>query len=156
MESNNPYAPPKAAVEDVSGGEHPPRPPEVTKALQLLWAAVAVSFVSGAINAFTMETPGMPKSMYVGFMVFGWVVGILIVWWIFSSIGKGKNWARIVQLVFFILSILGLMMTYSMPQKVSGIVWALYAVQMGLNLWAVILLFAGRGGEWFREMKNWI
>ena len=156
MEANNPYAPPKAAVGDVSSGAEPPRPEPVSRALKLLWAAVAVSFVSGIINAYLTETPGVPKAMFAGMMVVGWVVGLVIIWWILSSIGKGKNWARIVQLVFFIFGILGVLMVFAMPQQVPGVVWALYAVQMGLNTWGVILLFSGPANAWFREMKEWL
>ena len=156
METQNPYAPPKAAVDDVASGAQPPRPPQVTRAVQLLWAAVVVSFISGIINAIQTETPGVPQAMYIGFMLVGWVVGFLIIWWILSSIAKGKNWARIVQLVFFIFGILGVLMVFAMPQPISAIVWVLYAVQMGLNLYGIILLFGAASNAWFREMKEWL
>jgi hypothetical protein len=155
MEANNPYAPPKAAVDDVSSGTEPPRPPQVTRSVRLMWAAVAVSFVSGIVNAKLTETPGIPKAMYVGFLITGWVVGFLIIWWILSSIAKGKNWARIVQLVLFLFGIFGMLMVFAMPQQVSGAIWALYAIQMGLNVWGMILLFSGPANAWFREMKEW-
>lgn len=155
-ERQNPYAPPKAVVEDVTSGEQPPRPLQVSRALQLLWAAVAVSFISGIINAYVTEAPGVPKSMYIGFMIFGWVVGFLIIWWVLSSIAKGKNWARIVQLVFFLFGIFGMLMVFAMPQPVSAIIWVLYAIQMGLNLYGIILLFGGVSNAWFREMKEWL
>jgi hypothetical protein len=156
MESKNPYAPPKAVVDDVSSGTEPPRPANVSRAMQLLWAAVAISFVSGILNAYLTETPNVPKSMYVGFLLFGWVVGFLIVWWILSSIGKGKNWARIVQLVLFLFGIFGMLMVFAMPQKVSAVIWVLYAIQMGLNLWGMVLLFSAPANAWFREMKEWL
>jgi hypothetical protein len=155
MESKNPYAPPKAVVDDVSSGTEPSRPASVSRAMQLLWAAVAISFVSGILNAYLTETPNVPKSMYVGFLLFGWVVGFLIVWWILSSIGKGKNWARIVQLVLFLFGIFGMLMVFAMPQKVSAVIWVLYAIQMGLNLWGMVLLFSAPANAWFREMKEW-
>jgi hypothetical protein len=156
MEAKNPYAPPKAVVGDVASGAEPPRPEQVTRALKLLWAAVAVSFVSGIINAYLTETPGVPKAMFAGFMVFGWIVGLAIIWWILSSIGKGKNWARIVQLVFFIFGILGVVMVFAMPQQVPGVIWAFYVIQMGLNVWGIILLYSGPSNAWFREMKEWL
>lgn len=156
METKNPYAPPKAAVEDVSSGEQPPRPPQVTRAVQVLWAAVAVSFVSGILNAYLTVMPEAGQPLSLGFMLVGWVIGFAIIWWILSSIAKGKNWARIVQLVFFVLGILGVLMVFSMPQQVPVIVWVLYAVQMGLNLYGIILLFGGASNAWFREMKEWV
>jgi hypothetical protein len=156
MEANNPYAPPKAAVGDVAGGAEPPRPEQVTRAVKLLWAAVAVSFVSGFLNAYLTVTPDVPQGMFLGFMLFGWVVGFAIVWWILSSIAKGKNWARIVQLVFFIFGIFGVLMVFAMPQQVPGVIWALYAIQMALNVWGVILLFSGPANAWYREMKEWL
>jgi hypothetical protein len=155
MEANNPYAPPKAAVNDVSSGVEPPRPPQVNRALQLLWTAVAVSFGSGILNAYLTETPDVPRGMYVAFMIVGWVVGFLITWWLLSSIGKGKNWARIVELVLFLFGILGILMVFRMPQEVSPVIWVLYAVQMGLNVWGFVLLFSAPANGWFREMKEW-
>jgi hypothetical protein len=156
MEANNPYAPPKAVVGDVSGATEPPRPATVTRAVQRLWAAVAVSFVSGILNAFLTDTPGVPRGLYLGTLVVGWAVGFLIVWWILSSIGKGKNWARIVQLVLFVFGILGMLMVFRMPQQVSAVIWAFYAVQMALNLWGMVLLFSAPSNAWFREMKDWV
>lgn len=156
MESKNPYAPPKATVEDVSSGAEPPRPAAVTRALQLLWAAVAVSFVSGILNAFLTETPDVPRGLYLGFMIFGWVAGFLIIWWILTSIARGKNWARIVQLVLFLFGIVGVLMVFAMPQEVPAAIWVLYAIQMALNLWGMILLFSPPANAWFREMKEWI
>ena len=156
MESKNPYAPPQAVVEDVSSGAEPPRPAAVTRAVQLLWSAVVVSVVSGILNAFLTETPGIPRGMYLGFIVFGWVVSFLIIWWILTSIAKGKNWARIVQLVLFVFGILGMLMVFAMPQEVPAAIWVLYAIQMALNLWGMILLFSGPANAWFREMKEWL
>lgn len=156
MESKNPYAPPQAVVEDVSSGVEPPRPAAVTRAVQLLWSAVVVSVVSGILNAFLTETPGIPRGMYLGFIVFGWVVSFLIIWWILTSIAKGKNWARIVQLVLFVFGILGMLMVFAMPQEVPAAIWVLYAIQMALNLWGMILLFSGPANAWFREMKEWL
>jgi hypothetical protein len=156
MEAKNPYAPPKAVVADASSATEPARPAAVTRAVQLLWAAVAVSFVSGILNAYLTETPGVSRALYLGSLVIGWSVGFLIVWWILSSIGKGKNWARIVQLVLFVFGILGVLMVFRMPQEVSAIIWLLYAVQMGLNLWGMILLFSAPANAWFREMKGWV
>ena len=155
MEANNPYAPPKAAVDDVSSGAEPPRPAQVNRALQLMWAAVAVSFVSGILNAYLTEVPNVPRGMYVGFLIVGWVVGFLIIWWILGSIGKGKNWARIVQLVLFLFGIFGMLSVFAMPQEVSPIIWVLYAIQMGLNVWGIVLVFSAPANAWFREMKEW-
>lgn len=156
MEANNPYAPPKAAVEDVASGEQPPRPAQVTRAVQLFWAAVAVSLVSGVLNAYLLETPGFSRGAYAIMMVIGWIVVGAIVWWILSSIGKGKNWARIVQLVLVMFGILGMLTAFTMPQVIPGVVRVLYAVQVGLNLWGILLVFSGPANAWFREMKDWL
>jgi hypothetical protein len=156
MESNNPYAPPKAVVDDVSSGSEPPRPAQVTRALQLLWAGIGIAFFSGILNLVLTDNPEMSKAALIGMTVVTWTIGFLIMWWILSSIGKGKNWARIVELVFFVLGILGVLMTLAMPQKVSGIIWVLYAIQMSLNTWGMVLLFSGPANAWFREMKEWL
>jgi hypothetical protein len=155
MESNNPYAPPKAVVDDVSSGNAPPRPLPVTNAVKLLWAAAAVSVVSGMLNFYLMDTPTIPRSLMVA-LTFAYVIGFLIVWWILSSIGKGKNWARIVELVFFIIGLLGVGMSAIGPQEVPGVVWVLYAIQMGMTLWAIIQLYSAPANRWFQEMKAWV
>jgi len=156
MESSNPYAPPKAVVDDVSSGTEPPRPAQVTRSLQLFWTAIGIGFISAILNYLLADTPGMSKAALIGTTLITWAIGFLIMWWILSSIGKGKNWARIVQLVLFILGILGMLMVFAMPQQVSGIIWVLYAVQMSLNVWGMILLFSGPANAWFREMKDWL
>jgi hypothetical protein len=155
MESKNPYAPPKAVVDDVSSGAAPPRPAQVTRALQLFWTSIAIGFLSGILNLLLTDQPGMSKAALIGSTVIAWSIGFLITWWILSSIGKGKNWARIVQVVFFIIGILGILMVFTMPQKISAIIWVLYAIQMSLNVWGMTLLFSSPSNAWFREMKDW-
>lgn len=158
MESKNPYAPPKAVVEDVSSAAEPPRPPQVAQAVKLLWAGVVIGFLSGFVNLMTTDTPEMPmpRSAQLIAIAISWSIALLVLWWILSSIGKGKNWARIVQLILFLGGLLGLTATFAVPHQVSGFVWSAAALQTGINIWGLILLFSGPSNAWFREMKEWL
>jgi hypothetical protein len=153
METNNPYAPPKTAVDDVSSGVAPPRPPEVTRAVQLCWIAVALGFIAAIVRAVQMPIDGLSGTTLIVMTALSWTVGLLIVWWILSSIGKGRNWARIVQLVLVIFGLLGSVMLFVTP-ALTVILYVCYAVQMALNVWGIVLLFSAPANAWFRAMKE--
>jgi hypothetical protein len=124
----------------------------------LLWASVVIGFVAGIVNLVATDRPVTNYrggSVHDIALLISWSIALLIIWWILSSIRKGKNWARIVQVVFFVLGILSVLMVLVMPQRISGIVWMVYAVQMSLNVWGMILLFSTPANAWFRDMKEW-
>jgi hypothetical protein len=155
---SNRYAPPKAAVDDVTSGAQPERPPQVTRAVRLLWLTLALSFAGSIVSMVFAPASEMPQSLLIGWLAVGWLVGLLIAWWLLSSLGKGKNWARIVQLVFFVFSVLSSTVMFATPEAaaaVTPLAWLLYAIQMALNLWGIILLFSSVANSWFRAMKDW-
>jgi hypothetical protein len=126
------------------------RPTQITTAI---WLA-AISYVMGLVVVlFSWDYYSRLQTMgaFLGSQLFS----LFILIWIYYKIYVGRNWARIVLLVF---SVIGVLMT------VNGAVMDLLAaaptiakVQMfvGLGLSGVILwlLFFSPGRHWFRRSK---
>jgi hypothetical protein len=80
-------------------------------------------------------------------------LGLLIMWWFNGMILKGKNWARILQLLGVVGAPLTAYLVLASPVYASDRIlplvglcasWPLYA-------WACWLVFTSPGKEWFRK-----
>lgn len=74
-------------------------------------------------------------------------------WLIIYMIGKGKNWARIISLVGFILGMpfVILLLAFSAPNPIYGF---LGLGQMVLPLIALIFLFQKSSSDWFKDIQT--
>ncbi len=146
----NPYAAPVAPVADPSMPEPANRPPEVTRAVQLIWISIGL----GILGLFLT-----PKEM-----PFGWV-GISIValltiaiWaWIITKIARGRNWARITYLVLIALGYASMAFTWQVQVvalKASPLSAILTIVEAVIAVYAIYLLFCGPANAWFRRAKG--
>lgn len=97
--NNHRYAPPVAEVDDIADNARSPRPTQVVWAVRLLWATTLLS-----IPEFYFEAV---RARSIGAMVTGFAIEAVMTafaCYLYVSIYRGKNWARIVTLIFTVLS----------------------------------------------------
>lgn len=152
-EPHNPYAPPRAEVGSGVVAAPIPRPRSVTIALVLL----AVYVVLGILRLVALVRP-MNEAMISALYFLGQVAVVAIHVWVWIAIARGRNWARIVLLVFTLLAIARLAIQLWGWQSLPGGVHMVldpYALAVGLIpvlliIVACILLFVP-GRRWFEN-----
>jgi uncharacterized membrane protein len=147
--SENPYAPPKARVEDVLP---PPvekiRPRQIVIAVQL----AALSCVLGiAVIAVSWDyySKLQPLSVTIASQLFS----LALSFWLYYKIYVGRNWARITLLV---LAVFGAFIVFNqifmnLIAAAPLLVKAQILLGFGINLVILALLFLPPGRTWFRK-----
>ncbi|MFP4402973.1 MAG: hypothetical protein ACOC3X_00320 [Nanoarchaeota archaeon] len=134
------------------------RPNKVSIAVKLLWITIVVGIIRSIIELpNTLEVlieQGFYFGLAIGFVIFTAFISLAIISFFIYMIGKGKNWARIIFLVLFIIgipfSILPLVQSL-MANPISGII----AIgQTILQIVALVLLFQKSSSDWFKLMKT--
>jgi hypothetical protein len=143
--SENPYAAPKAPVSDIESNEPMTRPRQVVWAIQLLVANYVFGIAMVIVNFSYYENLGSITAFLIG-----QVIGAMIGAWIYYKIWQGRNWARIVLLVFSLLGIIGwvigrrIMETMPTGMRVTSVIGWIISIVV---IW---LLFFSPGRAWFR------
>jgi hypothetical protein len=147
---SNPYAPPKALVTDSQVEAEPihQRPTTVRVAVWLLWVTLAVSVVSSAVRIKGATVPAA-MNYALGLLIFNAVLSI----WLYLKIAAGRNWARIVWMVWFLL---GATLTAAMFLTVlKQYSWnALARIQGLLQIVVFVLLLTPSAARWFKRKRN--
>ncbi len=147
--AGNPYRAPQARLIDVPspGEERGPRPGQVAIAVGLLWLTLLIQ--AGALTFLWRLFRLFPPFMFV-------VAGVITAIWALTAflvamIERGHNWARITYLVAFLIglpfSALSILANFDQAPMV-GIVAVV--AQILLQIAAVVMLFTGPSGAWFR------
>ena len=146
MTNANRYAPPTAAVADF---QPVPllrtRPKHVRVAVALLWVSFALGVPAWALSA--MRDPENSLGTFT--------VVFTLLMFAFSAllnvmIYRGKNWARIVTLIFGLLGVLFSLVLLVMPNPPSAIENAITFLGLVLDFIALYLLFTKPGAMWFK------
>src|SRR5688500_15920995 len=104
MSRENPYAPPKSVVADVEPEQRlMERPPQIMMAI---WLG-AIGYGLGLIVVL-LSWDYYSRLQTIGGFFWSQLFSLLILFWIYYKIYVGRNWARIVLLVF---SVIGVLMT---------------------------------------------
>jgi len=152
--SHNPYSPPSAVVADVDAPLSLERPRPVIMGVRMLWLSLVVGLPGAIYNLVKMDSPAISKAVLIVFTLVCWAIGFLVFYWIVNSVWKGKNWARIVQLVFIVIGLLFAGIAVPIVFKTGTIMGITYVLQTTLNLAAVTLFFVPLSNAWFRAIKN--
>jgi hypothetical protein len=146
----DPYTPPKAAVSDLElDRDTRAKPKEVKIALSLIWASIGIGLINSVFD------PTL-RSVFATTPLFAWItllltVGITVLLIVF--LGRGKNWARIVFLVFFILG--AILMLFEL-QNTFQTWWPTAVVnvaQAAMQALALYLVFTVPGSHWYRRRR---
>ena len=136
-------------------------PENVKKAIKCIWAAFAVSVISWTVALFGPTPPDAPSGMaYFDISKENYVLlklALFIVFWIpvycllLKQVAKGKNWARILFLIYGAIqlpqSILNFLAYTDITTRLlsGGFNTAYY----GLYGYGLYLLFTAPGKDWF-------
>lgn len=122
------------------------RPAQVLHAVRLLYVSLGIGLLQIYIKAPVMTSiHGSDRLMFLVPLV------ALTVILFFMLIGQGTNWARMLLLISYSLEVLALPGRMADSFQVSVLSGALCAIQAGLQLWALILLFQNASSVWFRQ-----
>lgn len=144
--NDSPYAPPVAHVEDAPVHLGPP-PRQVKLALALLWTTLALAVPLLAVQHHRADAFSVGS---IGFSVA--LLGAAAA--LFVRMRRGRNWARIVYLLFVLLS--GYVCTQVaepfgptvLEQATNALSWLLTAIAIGL------LFIPQPSRHWFRSARR--
>jgi hypothetical protein len=151
----NLYAPPAAPVADPveAPEDRGRRPIEVTWAVRLLWASLAVGVV-GQLWQYLLRLP----FGYLIILLVALAIRCVISVWVLYRIANGRNWARLVLLAILLLGL-----------AYIGYNWRVYAAIFNgtlnealvstitktiLDIGATGLLFTPAANRWFRPSRT--
>lgn len=143
--TGNPYAPPVAAVDEIAEEAGTLRPTQVVWAVRLLWASTVLS-----IPEFYFEAMRAPSA---GHMIVGLVFELALTafaCYLYVCINRGRNWARIVTLVFAVLSTAMALFALNVP-SLSTYDRIFTAINTVSDIVCMCLLFAPASSAWFRN-----
>ncbi len=145
MPSENPYRPPESDV-NVAAQQRGPRPPQVTRAVWLLWASIALGIP--ILGVQESQGDGLSMGTLVFVLVF---VGIGV--WLVQQISKGTNWARHVYCGLFMLSVILVFAEATEMMQRSVIEFVLNMLNLGMDGLAMLWLYTGVGAAWFKRSE---
>lgn len=149
----NPYSPPEAPVED-RAPEQPPRerPKQILWASWLLWSSMfwgLASLVFSEEIGIAVEVLEGEAFRGVRLLLLLVLVGSFTIYlWLIDRMRAGKNWARILLLVFLVAGLAGELTPGDYEATAAYIGTRL--VDIVLQVSAMMLMFTKPGSEWFR------
>jgi len=124
------------------------RPPRVGTAVILLYITLGIGVLRSIMGASMYTEVASPAFVtLITFFVLG-VMGFFI-----FMIGKGRNWARITFLVFFIISIPFAALPLMQSVGANPISGRIGIIQIIIHIVALVFLFQKLSSDWFRDMK---
>ncbi len=128
-----------------TNSNRPERPKKVQNAVTILYVTLGIGIVRAV-----MEASANAEMAGVGFLMFVTLVVFAVMVFLIAMIGRGRNWARITLLVFFLLglplSILPLIRSFT-NSPISGV---LGLAQVILQIVAIVFLFQQDASAWFK------
>ena len=128
-----------------TNSNRPERPKKVQNAVTILYVTLGIGIVRTV-----MEASANVEMAGVGFFIVVTLVTFAFGVFLFAMIGRGRNWARITLLVFFLLglplSILPLIRSFTIS-PISGV---LGLAQVILQIVAIVFLFQQDASAWFK------
>jgi len=143
--NNNRYAPPAAEVGDMDDEARPPRPMQVVWAVRLLWATTLLSIPEFYFEAMRARST---VAMFTGLFLESAMTAFGC--YLYVSIYQGRNWARVVTLIFTVLGTAMVVFGPALPNRLSHeqlFMW----VNTVSDIVCMVLLFTSPGSRWFKN-----
>ena len=122
------------------------KPQPVITAVNLLWASLAVGLVKMLMDFSNLSS--MAPAAFTNFIL---IFTFALIAFLIFKISAGRDWARITFLVMFIIGILPALPIVLGELSRSAVVGVLSVAQIGLQVYALFLLFTRPGSSWFRK-----
>jgi hypothetical protein len=125
-------------------------------AIRLLWGSLVLGALGSALNwDFTLSQ--MPPDFPMNKDLFGFLVILFtftIMAWMVFKISSGRNWARILFLVMFMIGVPLSIPSLTISYHYSKAVFLITIINSGLQLMVVYFLFSKAGNAWFKAQKE--
>ena len=122
------------------------KPQLVVTAIFLLWASLAIGVVKMLLDFSYLS--GVASAAFTNFIL---IFTFVLIAFLISKISVGRNWARITFLFIFIIGVLPILPIVLGEFSRSAVVGALSVAQIGLQVYALFLLFTLPCSSWFRK-----
>lgn len=148
--NENPYAPPKAVVSDVAEDERQKtRPPQIALVVKLAAGGYVLSLLAVVLTWSSFYS----KLGSLSYVILNQLLSVAVLFWLYYKIWLGRNWARILILVFTALGALTMLnstvRTTLAAQPPAGTIVML--LNYGVSIVILWLLFVSPGRVWFRK-----
>lgn len=119
-------------------------PKAVISAVQLIYVTLGIGLVRSAL-----EWPEITRDAGPGFALTILVVTYGVLLWLAAGVARGRNWARIVYVIFFLVGL-----PFSIKPLLQALGYAplsgmLGIIQMALQSLCLVLLFSAQARPWF-------
>ena len=124
------------------------RPREVVRAVQFLFAAIAIGLITAILN-LAQRVSGAP-------MIFALLIVIAffgLCYFLIRTISAGRDWARIILLVLVLLNLPFAILSDIAALRQSILLGTLSIIIIILQLIGTYLLFTKNSNLWFRMRK---
>lgn len=122
------------------------KPVEVSRAVNCLWVSLALGFVKALTDMQHLSAQAAP--VFTNFILVTVIaIGALLIY----KTGQGKNWARITYLVLMVIGSLPSLPLVLAEFGRSPVLGAFSIIQIGLQVFALWLLFTNPGKVWFKS-----
>jgi hypothetical protein len=150
--TNNPYAPPASEVGELPDPEL--RPKQVVVAVCLLWVSIAFGPLVAIVRAFMyLSDSGIEPRMWFDLMI-GQLTALGI--WVFLTlkVWSRRNWARILLLVFVVITVM--MSIFTLTRIATPSLWSIVSAYWPtpIRVCAVALLFIAPAKIWFANSRT--
>jgi len=125
------------------------KPVEITRATQLLYATLGIGMVKSSIDFFRISS-----ETSVAFTLITLIFTFAFLFFLIIKIAGGRNWARIVFLIFFLLGIPLAIPIVLDEVKRNLFLGSLSFIQIILQVIALALMFMKNSNLWFKTRKN--
>lgn len=130
------------------------RPTSVTTAVQLLYITIVVSIVCGILNiAAVKDAPLSSTTLTPGVVALTLIVVVIIGLFFIINISRGRNWARIIYLILFALSLINSAIHLKMLFNQGTLIGVATIANYVMTLAAMILLFQKSSNQWFKRKQ---
>jgi hypothetical protein len=124
------------------------RPSDATRAIHLLYASIAIGFVSSVVRlTYDFFGARIVVALIPAVLIFG-LFALLV-----FKISRGRNWARITFLVIFLIGVPFAIPIYAQELKRNFLSGSLSVFMALLQLVAAYLLFRKNSNTWFKAHK---
>jgi len=124
------------------------RPKNVVIAVSLLGATIVLSLARALLTGFSTAGTSAPPLLHLG----GILLTNAVYAFFYFKIFAGKNWARIIWAIVFLLGLPGLIPM--LPRLLQNPTTCIFlGLQLGLEFAALLLIFAKPGSTWFDKKK---
>ena len=125
------------------------KPIETTRAIEFLYLSLGIGIVKSLLDFSHLSSKTSAVfTLSVLIFTFAFLIFLII------KISGGRNWARIVFLIFFLLGVPLAIPLYLEEFRKNVFLGSLSSIQVILQVAALILLFMKNSNLWFRTRKQ--